>query len=75
LNILIARLRQDTTFKHLQLIGNRYLPAVFHSHFTYFAYPIVKDVGGITLDHCAFKHAVSNAVSIQSPEWEYDRDL
>jgi hypothetical protein len=74
LNLLVARLRQDTTFKHVQFIGNRYLPAVIESHFTYFAYPIFRDVSGCKVDKCAFKHAVSNAINIQQQDWEFSKE-
>jgi hypothetical protein len=71
LNLLVARLRQETTFKHTQFIGNRYLPAVIESHFTYFTYPIFRDVSGCRVEKCAFKHAVSNAINIQGYDWEF----
>jgi hypothetical protein len=74
LNLLVARLRQDTTFKHAQFIGNRYLPTVIESHFTYFAYPIFRDVSGLRVDKCAFKHAVSNAINIQQQDWEFTKE-
>lgn len=75
LNIMISQLRQDKSFKHISFAGNRFLPAVVKSHFTYFTYPIFKDVSGLTIDKCAFKHAVSNVVNVQQQDWEYDREL
>jgi hypothetical protein len=74
LNLLVARLRQDTTFKHAQFIGNRFLPAVIESHFTYFTYPIFRDLSGLRVEKCAFKHAVSNAINIQQQDWEFTKE-
>jgi hypothetical protein len=74
LNLLIAHLRQNATFKHVQFIGNRFLPAVIHSHFTHFTYPIFRDLSGLRVEKCAFKHAVSNAINIQRQDWELRKE-
>lgn len=72
LNILIANLYQNRTFHHISFIGNRFLPSVIKSQFTYFTYPLFKDVSGLTVNKCAFKHAISNVINIQPRNHEYE---
>ena len=75
MNILISNLKQDKTFHHIRFIGNKYLPYVLKSHFTYIANPIFKDVSGVTIDTCTFKHSVSNIVNMAPLPYEHDREL
>lgn len=69
LNILVTKLRNDKAFQHISFVGNRYLPSVTKSYFSYLTYPIFKDVGGLSVYKCTFKHGVSNVISIESNPW------
>lgn len=71
LNILIANLYQNRTFGHMSFIGNRFLPTVVKSQFTHFVFPLFKDVSGLTVSKCAFKHATSNVINIKQQDFEY----
>ena len=70
LNLLVTKLRNDQAFKHIAFIGNRYLPCVTKSYFTYLTHPIFKDVEGLTVYKCTFKHGVSNVINISPNPWE-----
>ena len=70
LNILVTKLRNDKAFKHIAFIGNRYLPAVTKSYFTYLTHPVFKDVSGLHLNKCTFKRGVSNVINCKGNPWE-----
>ena len=75
LNVLIAHLYQDFTFKHIAFIGNRYLPVVVNSRFSRFVSPIFHDVSGLTISKCSFQNAASSVIDIQEKDFEYEKEL
>ncbi|EAY20183.1 hypothetical protein TVAG_021280 [Trichomonas vaginalis G3] len=70
LNILVTKLRSDQAFKHIAFIGNRYLPALTKSYFSYLTFPVFKDVSGLTVYKCTFKHGVASVINVQGNPWE-----